>query len=274
MSKKIIKLIDNAFTNSEYCNMNNKSINIIWDRSYNINENDIVVFTDASLPSVSNISTNCKKIAWLIEPPIIQDNYSYIMNNWSNFDLILTHQEKLLSISDRFKPNPMWCSWIKPENQKIINKSKNLSIIASAKRDSTGHILRHNIIDEIRNKIDIDLFGNGYKTIDDKSEALLDYRFSIIIENDKSPIYFTEKIIDCLVSGVVPIYWGADKIGEHFNLNGFIIINNIEDVNKILSELTPEKYEELLPYVIENFEIAKKFLTVEDFIYENYIKYL
>ena len=108
------------------------------------------------------------------------------MNNWNKFDLILTHQENLLSISDKFKPNPMWCSWIRPENQKIIDKSKNLSIIASNKRDSIGHKLRHEIVDHIRNRADIDLYGNGYNSIEEKSVALSDYRFSFIIENDKS----------------------------------------------------------------------------------------
>jgi hypothetical protein len=186
--------------------------------------------------------------------------------------MILTHQENLLSISDRFRPNPLWCSWIKPENQKIIEKSKNISIIASSKRDTVGHRLRHDIVDQIRDKIDIDLYGGGYYPVEEKSEALLDYRFSIIVENDSSPIYFTEKLIDCLVCGTVPIYWGASKIGNYFNINGFIVINSVEDMINVLNDLTPQKYEELLPYVKENFEIAKRFLTVEDYIYENYIK--
>lgn len=272
MNKKIIKLYDTAFSHVPYCTMNNVSKNIIWDRSGNINENDIVFFTDASLSMSSTINKNCKKIAWLIEPPAVQNNYSYIMDNWMQFDMILTHQENLLSISDIFRPNPMWCSWIKPENQKIIEKSKKLSIISSNKRDTIGHRLRHEIIDQIRDKVDIDLYGGGYFPIEEKSQALLDYRFSIIVENDSSPIYFTEKIIDCLVCGVVPIYWGASKIGNYFNINGFITINSVEDMINILDTLTPQKYEELLPYVIENFEIAKKFLTVEDYFYENYIK--
>lgn len=283
MEKKIIKIIDQAFGHELYCGHKigkNESKNIIWDRSRQINKNDIVIFTDSCLNLVDTIKIPCKKVAWLIEPPAVQSsNYDFIKNNWDKFDLILTHQEELLIISNKFKVSPMWYSMIYPEKQKISEKNKLLSIIASNKRETTGQILRHDVIKAIRNKVDIDLFGGltsrgGYNPIEDKSDGLSPYMFSIVIENAKSPHYFSEKIIDCILCGTVPIYWGADKIGSYFNLNGFFIFNNIEDLEKILLNLNYETYCNMIPYIKENFEIASKFVTVEDFIFENFLKTL
>lgn len=271
MEKKIVKIFDTAFAHVPYCTLNNESKNIVWDRSGIINDNDLVFFTDASLNRVHSVTGNCKKFAWLIEPPAIQDNYSFIKDNWQHFDMIFTHQSKLLELSDRFKWTPMWCTWIKPENQKITPKSKGVSIIASPKKDAPGHRLRHEIINSLQSVIELDKFGRDFKFIDEKSEGLLDYRFSFIIENDKDPIYFTEKLIDCLVCGTIPIYWGAERVGEHFDTRGFFIVNSLDDILSIVDKLNEETYQQMLPYVISNYETAKKYCSVEDFIYENYL---
>lgn len=282
MNKKVVKIYDTAFAHEEYCgskigkNIPNK---MVWDRFGNIDESDIVVFTDSSLYKVNYINKNCKKIAWLIEPPCVSNqNYDYIINNYEKFDIILTHQIKLCEISPKFKILPMWYSMVWPEKHGVYKKVKNLSIIASNKRDTIGHILRHDIIDLIVNKnIEIDLFGGltssgiGYKPIDDKSESLSPYRFSIIVENDKSPHYFSEKIIDCLLCGTIPIYWGADNIGEYFNINGFIIINSLDDISLILDNLNEETYGTMIQFIEENYKIASKYLTVEDYMYDRYL---
>jgi hypothetical protein len=282
MDKKVIKIFDQAFAHESYCGSKiggNESKYITWDRSHVINEGDVVFFTDSSLNLVENIKVNCKKIAWLIEPPSVYiQSYNYIKSNFDKFNLILSHQESLIGISDKVKMCPMWCSWVSTDKHKIETKTKKLSIIASNKKDTQGQRLRHDIINTIRNKTEIDLYGGltscgiGYNPIKNKSEGLSPYMFSIIIENEKSPYFFTEKIIDSLITGTVPIYWGADKIGNFFNTEGFIFINNLEDMISILPELTEKKYNSLLPHIKENFETAIKYTTVEDYIYEKFIK--
>jgi alpha(1,3/1,4) fucosyltransferase len=52
--------------------------------------------------------------------------------------------------------------------------------------------------------------------VSSKRECLQRHRFSICFENAHSiPGYITEKIIDCMMAGCVPIYWGAPDILEH-----------------------------------------------------------
>mgnify|MGYP003631036072 CR=1 FL=1 len=281
MSKKVIKLFDTAFAHEKYCGSKigrNISKNVTWDRSGNIENGDVVFFTDSSLSKVDTIKQDCIKIAWLIEPPVVwSESYNYIKLNWGKFDMILTHNEDLLKISEKFKILPMWYSMVYPEKHGVGEKIKNLSIIASNKKDTDGHKLRHNVINHIKNKINIDLYGGltsngkGYGPIDDKSLALSPYRFSIIIENTKSPQYFTEKLIDSFLCGAVPIYWGADSVGAYFNEKGIIPFNSIVDIDEILPTLTIEKYNSMKIYVKENYEKAFKYLCVEDYFYEKYL---
>ena len=108
---------------------------------------------------------------------------------------------------------------------------------------------------------EMDVFGRGYTPIDNKITGLKDYMFSLIIENDKTDNWFTEKIIDCLVTGTVPIYWGCKNIGDYFNTDGFIQFNDIDEFkNSVLPRLTEEKYKEMLPFIIENFNLSLEYV--------------
>jgi len=84
------------------------------------------------------------------------------------------------------------------------------------------------------------------------------YQFSIAMENTQQDYYFTEKLIDCFVTDTVPIYWGAPSIDKIFDRRGMIQFGSIKELESIQSMLTPSLYEEMLPYVKKNREIAFK----------------
>ena len=77
--------------------------------------------------------------------------------------------------------------------------------------------------------------------------------FHICVENNRAKNYFTEKIIDCIVSKTVPIYYGCPNIEEYFDLNGIIIINNTEECIDKVNKLKEEDYYKMLPYVEKNY---------------------
>jgi hypothetical protein len=70
------------------------------------------------------------------------------------------------------------------------------------------------------------------------------------------------------MTGTIPIYYGMPNIGDFFNKDGIIILN---DDFKI-EDLTFDLYKTKINAVIDNFERAKKLLVAEDYIYLNYIK--
>jgi hypothetical protein len=112
----------------------------------------------------------------------------------------------------------------------------------------------------------MDIFGTGYNPVDNKLDTLKDYRFSIVIENTRKNHYFSEKLLDCFTTGTIPIYWGCESIGDFFNKKGIITFNNLDELYLILKKLNTDYYNELLPYVKENFEIVKKYKTPEDYL--------
>ena len=266
--KQKFKIIDTNFAHAKYSTDYQESKYIEWDRT-SVNSSDKIVFyTDYSSGLVNN---NVKvNICWLMEPEeIYSQTYKWIILNNNNFKFVITHDKKLLDRKENYRFVPACGCWINLEDQKIYEKNKMVSIIASAKDWTFGHKLRHESISKFRNKIDV--YGRGYNPVDYKLTALKDYAFSLTIENAKKDYWFTEKLTDCFMTGTVPIYWGCPSIGKFFNTDGMIIFNDISELNKILDGLSFDKYNSMKVAIEENFEKAKEYLIAEDFIYKNYL---
>ncbi len=60
-------------------------------------------------------------------------------------------------------------------------------------------------------------FNNLGHAIGDKREFIGKYRFTMAFENSASPGYITEKLVEPLVAGSIPIYWGAPDVDREFN---------------------------------------------------------
>ncbi len=142
------------------------------------------------------------------------------------------------------------------------------SIVASAKNSSLGHRLRHEAVQKLQGKMDV--YGRGYHPIETKTEALAPYLFSVAIENGRVEAMFTEKIIDCFMTGTVPIYYGCNAIREYFNPDGIVEIDTIQELEDILPQLTPERYREMYPAIKDNYIRAQQYATPEDWICEHY----
>ncbi len=142
----------------------------------------------------------------------------------------------------------------------------------SYKNFTEGHSLRHNIFREFKEVVDI--MGSGVTGQHlKKIHACKEYMFSIAIENCKEDYYFSEKIVDCFLTGVVPIYWGCPSIDKFFNPKGILTFNTIEELYYILKnqENLYEFYLENRDGVIkENYEAALKYKIAEDRLYLDY----
>jgi hypothetical protein len=141
-----------------------------------------------------------------------------------------------------------------------------ISIISSNKTQTNGHRLRHDIINQLNGKIDV--YGRTYNPIDYKLDGLKEYKFHIVVENTKRDYWFTEKLIDCFVTGTVPIYWGCPSIGDFFDTNGMIIFDNVEELVDIINNLSIDDYIKRLESIKNNFNKSKKYLLPDDIIYK------
>ena len=59
--------------------------------------------------------------------------------------------------------------------------------------------------------------------------------------------------------------WHMDPDDELFR----VIIDNIESLQNELNTISLERYNLMIPAIKENFEIAKKYIISEDWIYNN-----
>jgi hypothetical protein len=89
--------------------------------------------------------------------------------------------------------------------------------------------------------------------------------FSVAIENNDQ--YFSEKLLDCFLTGTIPIYYGTPSVGKWFNTEGMILLEDSFDIES----LTEDVYYDKMDAVKDNFERALKMEILEDFIYENYL---
>jgi len=236
--------------------------------------NKICFFTDYCLDSVENVQAE-KKIAWLLEPPAInQDCYNYIRNYNNQFDYVLTYDRSLVD-NNKILFYPLGGCWIpdigdqrnRPHMVNIHPKKYLISIIASNKNSTVGHQLRHMIVNRCSG---LTAFGPRYKTLEFKEDALVDYMFSIVVENSIFDDYFTEKLIDCFAVGTIPIYWGTKNIHKYFNINGMLTFNNLSELDDIIKTLSPELYNNKLQYVTDNFDRHFRYRTPENWIFEQY----
>ncbi len=266
---KRIKIFDYNFAHAKYSTDFQTSNYIIWDRNKSVDESEPIFYTDRFLDNKNGRVKNT--YGWLLEPSSISPQiYHNIKNNNTIFDKVLTYDKDLLDLGENFTFYPHGGCWIPPNEQKIYKKNKIVSIISSAKKMTKGHILRHSVINAYKDKIDV--YGRGYNPVNLKTEALSDYMFSITIENVKKDYYFTEKLIDCFMTGAIPIYYGCPSIGDFFDINGMIVIDNLEDVSNLLKDLTKELYESKMSSIVNNFEEAKKYLISEDWIMKNILE--
>jgi hypothetical protein len=59
-------------------------------------------------------------------------------------------------------------------------------------------------------------------TCESKLQVLKAHRFSLCFENTEMPGYITEKMIDCFVSGTIPVYRGAPDVSDYIPAGSFI----------------------------------------------------
>ncbi len=104
-------------------------------------------------------------------------------------------------------------------------------------------------------------FNNiGYK-VENKIEWLKDYKFCMCFENYSEYGYLTEKLLEGMMGGCIPIYWGSNSCKDEFNSKSFLNWHDFENDDDLISKIIEldkndnlynQMYKE--PYLINNQE--------------------
>lgn len=260
--KDKLYLVDSNFPHTSFSSLGNSADFFEWDRE-NSENYDLVVITD--LGRVDEFP-NKKTYGWIMEPPHFDSiQYDIAKKEFEKFEKIFTFDKRLLDFSDKFEFLPIGGCWIPDEQKMIYEKSKIISMVVSFKKMTISHNFRHKIVQNVSN---VDILGNGYFPIENKIDSLKDYMFSIVVENQKMDYFFSEKIIDCFVTGTIPIYYGCPSIFKFFDGNGILTFDNLPELLTILKKIDSNLYNTKINSIRKNFELAKNYVLAENHIYK------
>ncbi len=140
--------------------------------------------------------------------------------DWWNPDA-LHHVERLLE-APPLRPRPRFCNFIysKPSS---IRTEFFLRLNEARRVDSMGRFLTNT---EAR------VIG-----VKGKLQALQESLFTIAFENQLSPGYVTEKLLQPLIAGSIPIYWGAAEAKSDFNPDAFIFAEDFDSFDDLIAHV-------------------------------------
>ena len=194
-----------------------------------------------------------------------------------DFRYIFTYDDRILNEIENARFYPVaagiWNSEMREGRYR--EKDRNLSILSSDKVMCALHRFRLELARLCKRDGLADTFGrfDGGGYVEKVDETLNRYRFSMIIENDVSDYYFSERLTSCFAAQTVPVYLGARRIGEFFNTDGMILLGSadLEEAESLIAECTRERYEAMLPAVLDNYERVKEYVNMQDYLYEHYL---
>ncbi len=210
------------------------------------------------------------RILYMYEPPAI-DPMQYTKRVWKQFDAILTWNTYLIGASPAFTFEagayfdlPYCFDYgVKPVTSALDLATRERAIcqicgdkyslsaeeIYSDRRQVARWFHQH-----ARTRMDV--FGrppmdtpNYRGPCASKAETFAKYRYALCFENTFHPLwtrgYLTEKILDCMASGTVPVYYGCSNIEELVPRDCFIDYRrfaSLEELDAFLQDMTDHEY--------------------------------
>lgn len=241
-----------------------------WFSTKRLFNHKVELFLDSHL--LPNNDPTTIKIGLVCEPQVITNNANFYMKNYDKYDVILTFDDKILNTCPNAELFEFGSCWVKDYDFET-EKRFETSFVVGGKNYTEGHKIRHQVWYNresiltpknfyMSSNFALDL-KNNYKFLGKKKNELFESMFHIAIENNRSNGYFSEKLIDCLYTKTIPIYWGCTDLHKWFDMNGILVFQTLEELISILNNLTPELYYKLKESVELNHIKSLQFLDYE-----------
>ena len=209
----------------------------------------LIAFPKTAMHVQARPGTRARLSLILGEPSAIHARHLALLRlSWRRFHRILSFNEALLARIPNGIFFPLGSTWVPDWRELALEKTRMTSLIASAKRDTEGHRLRHAVADWARdNAPGVDLLGRGYRPFADKADGLAPYRYSVVIENMREANYFSEKLLDAVFCLSVPIYWGCPNLDRFIDPDGIIQCQSEDDIRRAIASASPDDHARRLP---------------------------
>jgi hypothetical protein len=226
------------------------------------------------------------KLYFQLEPQAIQKTDSYILNNSTKYKTVFTYNPIVLQTcsNSKYLLFPA-CSWISGNHFRSLDLSKKqfqISCLTGSKHLTEGHTFRLNLYyyqTQIQEQIEVPItwFRSSAGEIlpevtknpiilEDKFPLFENYQYSFVIENSSQENYFTEKLIDCLITKTIPIYYGCPNIKDYFDTTGWIILTEKDPFHRLnefifkwkATNYTKDSYTNFQAPIEKNFDTCIK----------------
>jgi hypothetical protein len=227
-----------------------------------------------------------KKIYIQHEPSDISRLTDYLKDNAHLYDLIFCYDPLSIQKPNVYKRTNghVWIDSVFYNSIDISKKKFAISNLTGWKTGCLGYYLRHLLYQNQQafQQFPITFYrSSAYIIIPEitinplipkepfssKSILFENYQYHIVIENSREKNFFSEKIIDCLITKTLPIYYGCDNIGEYFDTTGWIILadeqNFLQDLYNQLHKLNESYYMNHLEIIEKNYQKAIEYCNAE-----------
>lgn len=194
------------------------------------------------------------------------------------FRYIFTYDEKILNEIENARFYPIAAGiWNQEMKEDLYQKKEeDLSILCSDKVMCSLHQFRLELARRCKKDQLAHTFGkfDGGSYIQSVDESLDRFCFSIIIENDISDYYFSERLTSCFAAQTIPVYLGARKISEFFNPEGMILLKDVDldAAVQAIRQCTRQEYEARLAAVRDNYNRVQEYSNMQDYLYEHFLQ--
>lgn len=109
-------------------------------------------------------------------------------------------------------------------------KQNRIAVVCSNACKTEGQRQRLTLLEGLKQRLGDRLvhFGRGFEPIDDKMDAILPYRFHLVLENSVLPNYWTEKLADAYLGWAYPVYLGCPNVGDYLPAEALLSINDLD----------------------------------------------
>ena len=225
-------------------------------------------FVDDYIKQQPGVVSNKPDVAMLIEPRTIQPTiYEYVEQHPKDFDIIFSHDEKILKFKNA---RPIYfMNWYKTYD---VPKTKLISMVCSDKVMCEEHEQRQRLADMLGDRVDHYGKYKGGRYCD-YYECRAEYMFEVVVDNNWSGYWLSEKLANPLASKTVPIYLGGKHFPDDFNMNGIIRVNSVDEIPEIVDKILQnpnEEYTLRLGAVKKNYNSIQRYQVFEDWLWINY----
>jgi len=234
----------------------------------NSNSRWLAVFDEPPVDTVTDVP-KMRRVLFVTEPPEVKP---YPASYLRQFGTIITPfamrnvPQQMLSIENpclnwhfgvsmpAVQPSSELSSLEDFRSMLVPTKAKVLSVICSTKTYTQAQRKRIAFVEKLQARFGdaVDVYGRGRNPISDKAQAILPYKYHLVLENSYLENSWTEKLSDTWLGYAYPIYLGAPNIESCCPSGGLLSLQpdndeaNLDAIEKLLQE---DPWERSLPAI-------------------------